>query len=185
MSSLLETVRREFERHKKVSDGALSQLADAAFFAVPAAPAGDATAPVVNSPALIVKHLAGNLKSRWSDFLTSDGDKPGRDRDREFRLEPADSREQLMAAWELGWSTLFATLDSLTAEDLSKTVTIRGEIHRVEEALIRGLTHAAYHAGQIAYLSRLLNPEGAWQTIPPGQSKTFRRPYLGKDATRP
>lgn len=130
---------------------------------------------------MIVKHLAGNLKSRWADFLTSDGDKPDRDRDREFIIEPEDSRAHLKAAWETGWATLFATLDSLKLEDLSKTVTIRGEAHRVEEALIRGLTHAAYHTGQIAYLSRVLNPAGAWQTIPPGQSKTHRSSYLGKE----
>lgn len=184
MTTLLETVRREFARHKKVCDGAMAQLDDRAFFAVPALAGSSATA-VVNSPALIVKHLAGNLTSRWSDFLRSDGDKPNRDRDREFLIEPQDTRDHLISAWETGWSTLFATLDSLKAADLSKTVTIRGEAHLVEEALIRGLTHAAYHAGQIAYLSRFLNPEGAWQTIPPGQSKTYRNPYLGKEARDP
>jgi hypothetical protein len=175
VTTLLETVRREFARHKKVCDGAMAQLDDRAFFAVPA-PAGASAAAVVNSPALMVKHLAGNLTSRWSDFLSSDGDKPNRDRDREFLIEPQDTRDHLISAWETGWSTLFATLESLKEADLSKTVTIRGEAHLVEEALIRG---------QIAYLSRFLNPEGAWQTIPPGQSKTYRKPYLGKEARDP
>jgi uncharacterized protein YndB with AHSA1/START domain len=172
MSDLLADLAREFRRHKDLADCALAQLDDDAFFRRPA--------EHVNPPALIVKHLAGNLVSRWTDFLTSDGDKPTRDRDGEFTLTDQDSRAALMAAWERGWQTLFATLAGLGDADFSRVVTIRGEPHTVFQALVRNLDHAAYHTGQILYLARLLRPDGAWLTIPPGQSRAHTRgSYLG------
>jgi uncharacterized damage-inducible protein DinB len=129
-----------------------------------------------NSVAVIVKHLAGNLKSRWTDFLTTDGEKPSRDRDREFVITEADSRDSLMASWEAGWSALFHTLGGLTEADLLKTVTIRGEPHSAMQAIHRSLTHTAYHTGQILYLCRLMhNGEWQWITVPPGQSVTARK----------
>jgi hypothetical protein len=132
----------------------------------------------VNPVALIVKHLAGNLASRWTDFLTSDGEKANRNRDGEFLLSEHDTRANLLADWERGWQVLFDTLDSLTESDLDRTVTIRGENHRVSQALLRGLSHAAYHTGQILYLVRLWRPDSPWLTIPPGQSQKRGGSYL-------
>jgi uncharacterized damage-inducible protein DinB len=170
MPRLIADLTHEFHRHKELADRAMADLPDEAFFHRPA--------DQVNPVGLIVKHLAGNLSSRWSDFLTTDGDKPTRDRDSEFYLTPADTRQSLMARWEAGWATLFATLGQLTDADLGKSITIRGEPHKVQQALLRGATHAAYHIGQILYLARLLNPGGSWLTIPPGQSQKVGGAYL-------
>ncbi len=128
--------------------------------------------PYSNSIAIIIKHLGGNLASRWTDFLTSDGEKPTRNRDGEFIIGPEDTRAHLLAAWETGWSSLFQTLQSLKEADLLKEVRIRGEKHTVLQAIHRALTHASYHTGQIIYLSRLLKTDGwQWITIPPGGTK--------------
>ncbi|MGH9784659.1 MAG: DUF1572 family protein [Terriglobia bacterium] len=125
-----------------------------------------------NSIAMLLKHLAGNLYSRWSDFLRSDGDKPDRDRDAEFIITPADTKEALLEGCQAGWSCLFAALESLQPEDLEKTVTIRGEPCTVLEAIHRHLTHTAYHVGQIVLLAKH-SAHGRWQTltIPRGKSK--------------
>src|SRR5262245_12441035 len=135
-----------------------------------------------NSLAAVIKHVAGNLASRWTDFLTTDGDKPWRDRDAEFTLTEADTRAHLLQGWEAGWSALFQTLAGLGEEDMWKRVTIRGEDHSVFQAIHRSLTHTAYHTGQIVYLSRLMQKDDwQWITIPPGQSRQFRaqgRKYL-------
>jgi uncharacterized damage-inducible protein DinB len=172
MSDLLAELARSFRGHKGYADRALAALDDRDFFRRPA--------EHVNPPALIVKHLAGNLASRWTDFLTSDGDKPTRDRDAEFTLTDQDTRANLLAAWEQGWQALFDTLAGLSDADFDKVVTIRGEPHTVFQALVRGLTHAAYHTGQILYLARLLRPDSPWLTIPPGQSRAHSRGnYLG------
>jgi uncharacterized damage-inducible protein DinB len=110
-------------------------------------------------------------------LLTSDGEKPDRDRDGEFVLAPADTRASLLAAWETGWGTLFDALAQLGPADLEKTIRIRGEPHTVAQALLRGLSHAAYHTGQILYLARLLHPEAPWLTIAPGRSRQHRPGY--------
>ncbi len=169
MSDLIDNAKREFQRHKKLADQAIAQLGDDDFFR---RPSGD-----VNSVALIVKHLSGNLYSRWTDFLTADGDKPERDRDSEFRIEPQDSRENLLSAWMAGWQAVFETLDTLAGSDLNQLVNIRGEAHTVSQAVLRGLTHAAYHTGQIMFITRLLRPDAAWATIAPGQTRNAV-PYL-------
>jgi uncharacterized damage-inducible protein DinB len=156
-------LRHEFRRHKELADRAMSQLDERDFVRRPA--------ESVNSVALIAKHLAGNLLSRWTDFLTSDGEKASRDRDGEFRLAEQDTRASLLAAWERGWGALFDTLDRLGEADLDRSVTIRGEAHSVRQALLRGATHAAYHTGQILYLARLWRPDGPWLTIAPGESR--------------
>jgi uncharacterized damage-inducible protein DinB len=135
----------------------------------------------VNSVALVGKHLTGNLKSRWTDLLTTDGEKPWRNRDNEFAITDADTREQLMAAWEEGWQVVLDTVGSLQPSDLDKSITIRGEQHTVTQALIRGMTHAAYHVGQITYLARLLEPEGEWLTIAPGNSTAQRGEYRKRE----
>ena len=169
MNQLLSDLQHEFRRYKNLADGALSQIDDEAFFRRP----GEAVNPV----ALIVKHLAGNLQSRWADFLTTDGEKPTRNRDNEFVVEPYDSRAHLMEKWEAAWGTVFQTVSNLKDDDLNKAVAIRGEPHTVAQALLRGLNHVAYHTGQIAYLSRLWNPGGKWLTIAPGQSASHQAAY--------
>jgi uncharacterized damage-inducible protein DinB len=169
MNDFLEDVRHEFRRHKDLADRAMTELDDDPFFHRPGS--------LVNPIALIVKHLAGNMASRWYDFLTADGEKPTRDRDGEFLLTEADTRAHLMADWERGWSTLFDTLAGLTDADLGRTVTIRGEPHSARQALMRGMTHVAYHIGQIVYLARLIRPESDWLTVPPGQSRDIPGAY--------
>jgi hypothetical protein len=170
MADLLADLRLDFRRLKDLADRAMVHLDDQDFFRRPAAH--------VNPVALIIKHLAGNLASRWTDFLATDGEKACRDRDGEFVLTEQDSRANLLAAWERGWTALFDTLESLGEADLDKSVTIRGESHRVTQALLRGLSHAAYHTGQILYLVRLWRPESPWLTVAPGQSQKGGGAYL-------
>jgi hypothetical protein len=163
----LEDIVFSFRRQKEWAEQGLGQLeSDEEFFHKP----GERSTSV----AIIVKHLAGNLKSRWTDFLTTDGEKPWRDRDAEFVIGPDDTRGRLLAAWEEGWATLFRTLAELREEDLLRRVTIRGEEHTVLQAVHRSLTHTAYHAGQILYVARLVKQGGwRWITIAPGQSKQY------------
>jgi hypothetical protein len=163
----LEEIAFGFRRQKEWAEKAFTQvLADSDFFRKP----GEFS----NSIAAVIKHVAGNLSSRWRDFLTSDGEKPDRNRDTEFVIGEQDSRANLIAAWERGWSTLFDTLSNLTDDDFPRTVRIRGEDHTVHQALLRSLAHVAYHTGQIVYLSRLTQKEGwEWITIAPGQSGHF------------
>ena len=162
----LEDVRQQFHGQKSLAEKALAQVADEQFFA---ALDGES-----NSLALIVKHIAGNLKSRWTDFYTSDGEKPDRRRDSEFEAEPGDTRASLMERWEQGWGTLFGVIDPMAVSDLERTVTIREEPHSVLKAVNRQLAHYAYHVGQIVFLAKH-NAAGRWQslTIPRGQSETF------------
>jgi hypothetical protein len=169
MDDFLADLRYEFRRHKGLADRAMGQLDDHDFFRRPG--------ELVNPVALIVKHLAGNMASRWTDFLTTDGEKPTRDRDGEFLLTDGDTRENLMAAWERGWGVLFDTLAGLTEADLPTSVTIRGEAQSARQALLRGMSHVAYHTGQILYLVRLLKPDSAWQTVPPGRSREVPGAY--------
>ena len=128
-----------------------------------------------NSVAVIMKHMAGNMLSRWTDFLTTDGEKQWRDRDSEF-VDDFHSRDDLMAFWHLGWDCLFSTLTALTVDDLTKSVRIRGEPHNVIEAIHRGLDHGAYHVGQIVLVARVLAKDN-WTTltIPRGGSEEYNR----------
>ena len=157
-----------FRSLKDQADRALAQVDDGAFFAT--LDAGS------NSLAVLVAHVAGNAQSRWTDFLTTDGEKPDRDRDGEFELDPGLSREQLMRRWEAGWRAVFTAVDPLVPADLDRTVTIRGEPHSVMQALLRQLRHYAYHVGQMVLLAKHFR--GAeWQTlsIPRGKSRQFDR----------
>ena len=164
---LRETVR-QFRGLKKTADKALAQTSDADFF--------EALDPESNSIALIVKHLAGNMKSRWTDFLTADGEKPDRHRDSEFQLEPADTRESLQHFWEEGWRLLFAALEPLSPEDFAKTVTIRGEPHSLLRAISRQVAHYAYHVGQLVFLAKhLAGSRWVSLSIPRGQSEQFNK----------
>lgn len=145
-------VLAQYRSQKELADAALGRCTDARFFAR-LREAGDEH---TNSIAILVKHLAGNFRSRWTDFLATDGEKPERFREREFIHESGDERAAIMARWEEGWRILFATLESLTEEDFGRTVTIRGEPHTVLQAIQRNLLHAAHHIGQIDLLATAL-----------------------------
>ena len=163
----LEEITFGFRKQKEWAEKGFTQVqTDTDFFRKP----GEFS----NSIAAIIKHVAGNLFSRWRDFLSSDGEKPDRNRDAEFVIGEQDTRPNLIAAWERGWSTLFDTLANLSDADFQKTIRIRGEPHTVYQALLRSLAHVAYHTGQIVYLSRLMQKDGwEWITIAPGQSTQF------------
>jgi len=158
----------QFRKLKSQVEKSLNQVSDADFFRQ--------LGPESNSLAVIVKHMAGNMRSRWRDFLTTDGEKPDRHRDTEFELAADDTREAIMTRWEQGWKFLFESVEPLKPEDLEKTITIRSEPHTVLEAINRQLTHYSYHLGQIAYLARHYAGE-KWETlsIPKGKSDKFHR----------
>jgi hypothetical protein len=131
--------------YKKLGDRAMAQVSDEGLFATPDKES--------NSIAIIVKHLSGNMRSRWTDFLTTDGEKPDRDRDSEFEAPPA-TRDELLASWEAGWKLAFAALAPLTDADLARTAYIRGEAHSVLQTIHRQVAHYAYHVGQIVFLAK-------------------------------
>ncbi len=135
-----------------------------------------------NCVAVIMKHMAGNMRSRWTDFLTTDGEKRDRHRDSEF-IDHHPSRESVLSDWESGWACLFATLESLTVEDLDRTVHIRTEPHSVPQALLRQVSHYGYHVGQIVQVARVLVGDGAWETlsVPRGGSRAFNRRMFGEE----
>ena len=162
----LSDIRAQFHTLKTQADRAIVQCEDAELFRL--IDSGS------NSIAIIMKHMAGNMRSRWTDFLTSDGEKPDRHRDMEFVITDSEGKDILLSAWEHGWQCLFDSIDSLTGNDLSRTIIIRSENHSVVEALHRQLTHYAGHVGQIVLLAKHL--KGArWQSlsIPRGQSEQF------------
>jgi uncharacterized damage-inducible protein DinB len=168
---------RSLRGHKRLADDAMAQLSDEQFFAEPS--------PESNSVAIIVKHLAGNMRSRFTDFLTSDGEKPDRNRDREFVMHADAKREEVLASWEQNWELVFQTLNSLHPEDLERTVTIRGEPHSVLQAINRQVAHYAYHVGQIVFLAK--HWKGAeWKTlsVPRGQSEQVNARMMQKQKTK-
>jgi Protein of unknown function (DUF1572) len=152
----LDDVRLQFRKLKKLAEDAVAQVEDDELMV--------SLDVESNSLAVIMKHMAGNLRSRFTDFLTSDGEKPNRNRDGEFEIAGGPSREAILADWESGWSVLFATLDSLDPEDLLLEVTVRGEALSVLHALDRQLTHHAYHVGQIVFLAKHLRST-TWKTL--------------------
>jgi hypothetical protein len=145
----------QYQEQKEIADAALGRVDDAAFFAR----LNEGEDQHTNSMAILVKHISGNFISRWTDFLTSDGEKADRQRPREFLHEESDDRTQIMGRWEEGWRILFATLDALTDEDFGRTVFIRDEAHSVVKAILRNLLHATHHIGQMDMLATVLNPE--------------------------
>lgn len=162
---MVSTFVREFHKTRQLADRAIAQLSDAQLHT-----RLDAES---NSVAMVMQHMAGNMRSRWTDFLTTDGEKPWRNRDAEFE-PPTLTREALLASWDDGWSVLFTTLSTLTDDDLSRTVTIRGEGQTVLAALARQLGHYAGHAFQIVFLAKHLQGP-AWTTlsIARGQSAAY------------
>jgi hypothetical protein len=171
-SPILDAVRDEFQKIKKLGDKAIAQLSDA-----------DLHVKIddeANSVAIIVRHMAGNMRSRWTDFLTSDGEKPDRHRDREFE-DRALSRDELLTEWEEGWRCLFTAIDPLTDADLQRTVVIRGEPHSVYKAISRQVAHYAGHVYQILFLGKHLKGD-SWITlsVPRGQSEEFNRRMIAR-----
>jgi uncharacterized damage-inducible protein DinB len=163
----LEEVRRQMRGQKRLGDGAMEQLSDEQLFAVMDAES--------NNVATLVKHMAGNMRSRFRDFLSSDGEKPDRIRDQEFEIDAAVTRADVMRWWEEGWAQVFNTLDSLQGEDVMRTVTIRGEPHTVLQAVNRQIAHYAYHTGQIVMLAKhLRNSEWKTLSIPRGKSESYK-----------
>ena len=164
--SVLNSIGSEYRRYKGLGEGAIAQLDDADF----SKPAGGG-----NSIAILVWHISGNLKSRFTDFLTSDGEKPWRARDEEF-IDRSVTRAQLLETWEEGWRVLFAALATLQPDDLERTVTIRTQPMAVHDALHRSLAHVSYHVGQIVYIAKALRGD-TWKymSIPPGKSEEFNR----------
>ena len=165
-----------FRHYKGLAERAMAQLKDEQLAAVLDAES--------NSIAVIVKHMTGNMRSRFTDFLTSDGEKPDRRRDLEF-TDPLEAREALMASWEAGWTCVFGALEPLRDDDLARTVTIRGEAHSVMQAINRQLAHYSYHCGQIVFLAKHLSA-GGWKplTVGRGQSEEFNRRVREGEASR-
>ena len=171
-AEFLSAAINAFEANKRLADRAVEQVPDDKLHV--------ALHEDTNSIAVIMKHIAGNLISRWTDFLTTDGEKPGRHRDSEF-VDSFSSRAELLEFWERGWAGLLTTLKSLKSEDFGKTVLIRGEPHSVPLALERSLGHTCYHIGQIVQVARIHAGE-QWKTltIPRGGSEQFNKEHWGQ-----
>jgi len=166
-TSYIQDALAVFRYYKQLAERAMEQITDEQIFA--------ALDPEANSIAIVVKHLAGNMRSRWTDFLTADGEKPNRNRDSEF-VDPPATRNQLLAEWENGWACVFNAIDPLTDADLGRTITIRGESHSVMQAINRQLAHYAHHVGQIVMLAKHFASDH-WQSlsVPRNQSAEFNR----------
>lgn len=175
-TSYLQDSLSLFRYYKGLADRAMAQLSDGKLY--------ETASDNENSIALIVKHMAGNMRSRWTDFLTSDGEKADRNRDTEFEDPPA-TRAELMGLWEDGWKLVFAALEPLTDTDLARVVTIRGEKHSVMQAINRQVAHYAHHIGQIVVLAKHLQGD-SWQTlsIPRRKSADFNRKVASGEASQ-
>jgi hypothetical protein len=175
-TSYLEDSLAIFRYYKKLAERAIDQVADEHLFTV--------LDPEANSIAIVVKHMTGNMRSRWTDFLTADGEKPDRDRDSEF-IDPPATRAALMADWENGWARVFDALEPLSDEDLGRTITIRGEPHSVMQAINRQLAHYPHHIGQIVLLAKHF-ASGQWQSlsVPRNKSADFNRKVAAGEASQ-
>jgi len=174
-SPLMETSIEELHKVKKLADKSIEQLDDAQLWVK--------LDPEANSVAILMRHMAGNMRSRWTDFLTSDGEKPDRQRDREFEAVSV-SRAELMAEWEDGWQRVFSALSPITDAQLQDTVYIRQEPHTIHKAIVRQIVHYAGHAYQILLLAKHLKGD-EWRTlsVPRGQSEEFNRRMLARQRT--
>ena len=175
-TSYIEDSLSLFRYQKKLGESAIDQVSDEQLFAT--------LDPEMNSIAIIVKHIAGNMRSRWTDFLTSDGEKPDRNRDTEFEQPPA-TRAELLKVWDDGWNRVFAALQPLSDSDLGRTVPIRGEPHSVMQAINRQIAHYSYHVGQIVFLAKHLNASG-WRSlsVPRNKSAEFNRKVQAGEASQ-
>jgi uncharacterized protein DUF1572 len=165
-SHYLSDIAVQFQRLKTLADKALAQVTDAELFTM--------LDPESNSIAIIMKHLAGNMRSRWTEFLTSDGEKPDRNRDGEFEMASGETRAAVLKNWENGWQYLFNAIEPLGENDLARSVLIRGQGHSVIQAINRQLTHYACHVGQIVFIAKHFRSKD-WQSlsIPRGKSAEF------------
>lgn len=168
----LEDALHTFRDYKKIAERAFLQTSDEDFFRT--------IDPESNSIAVIIKHMAGNMLSRWTDFLTSDGEKPDRDRDMEFEMLPHTTKADMLAFWDKGWQCVFAAIEPLTADDLMTIVKIRGQDHTVLQAINRQISHYSNHVGQIVYLAKHFKSSD-WQTlsVPRNRSAEFNA-YLAE-----
>jgi hypothetical protein len=175
-TSYVEDSTAIFRYYKKLAERAIEQVSDDQLLAV--------LDEEMNSIAVIVKHMSGNMRSRWTDFLTSDGEKPDRDRDAEFSDPPA-TRAALLELWEDGWQRVLGTMESLSDADLGRSITIRGEAHSVMQAINRQVAHYAYHCGQILFLAKHLCHD-RWKnlSVPRGSSSEFNRRVRAGDASQ-
>ncbi|MBV8113517.1 MAG: DUF1572 domain-containing protein [Silvibacterium sp.] len=175
-TSYVEDSQAIFRQYKKLAERAMAQVTDEQLTA--------RLDPEMNCIAQIVKHMTGNMRSRWTDFLTADGEKPTRNRDTEFE-EPPVTRAELMALWEDGWGCLFSALEGLTDADLGRTITIRGEAHSVMQAINRQVAHYASHCGQIIFLAKHLQSAN-WKclSVPRKKSEEFNRRVLAGEASQ-
>ena len=160
----LDEARRQMRGHKRLAEGAMAQLKDEELFVTLDAES--------NSIAVIMKHMAGNMRSRFTDFLTTDGEKPDRHRDQEFEFNATTTRADLTIWWEAGWARVFSAIEGLTPDDVMRTVTIRGEPHTVLQAINRQIAHYAYHTGQIVFLAKHIRSSN-WKSlsVPRGKSE--------------
>lgn len=172
----INTIRDTTVSYRRMIDATIEQLTDDELFARPS--------PEVNSVAIILRHLGGNLFSRWTAFLTTDGEKPERNRESEFQ-DWAGDRASLMLHFESGWHALEGAIDSLTEENIDNCISIRGESHSIPQALIRSITHITYHVGQIAIVARQVHRgDWNWLTVAPGASSQFNEKTWGTKASR-
>jgi hypothetical protein len=175
-TSYLEDSLAILRYYKRLGDRAMEQVSDEQLFAT--------LDEEANSIAIVVKHMAGNMRSRWTEFLTTDGEKPNRNRDSEF-VDPPATRQALLEEWENGWAILFGVLESISDADLGRTVTIRGEAHSVMQAINRQVAHYAHHVGQIVLLAKHF-AHGHWQSlsIPRNRSAEFNSKVAAKEASQ-
>lgn len=175
----LDEALRSLRGHKRLAEGAMAQVSDEEFFRQ--------LDPEANSIAILVKHMAGNMRSRFTDFLTTDGEKPDRHRDQEFLLDAGTPRAEVMRWWEEGWARVFSAIEPLRPEDLTRTVTIRGDAHSVLMAIHRQVAHYAYHVGQIVLVAKhLRGAEWRSLSVPRGKSEEFNaRMAQGERPPRP
>jgi hypothetical protein len=175
-TSYLEDSISLFHHYKRLAEGAMAQVTDEQLFAT--------LDDEMNSIAIIAKHMTGNMRSRFTDFLTSDGEKPDRHRDTEFEAPP-QSREAVMKLWEENWNIVFQSLDQLTEADMTRSIPIRGEAHSVMQAINRQVAHYAYHVGQIIFLAKHLSSK-QWKalTVPRGKSEEFNKKVLNKELSQ-
>lgn len=176
-AAYLSDVLRNFRSYKKLAEEALAQTSDADLFRL--------IDPDANSIAVLIKHMAGNMRSRWTDFLTTDGEKPDRHRDQEFEVARGTTRAEVMEWWERGWQYVFDAISPLRPEDLGRKVLIAGREHTVLQAITRQLLHYAGHVNQVVLLAKhFRGSDWASLSIPKGQSETFARKFEEKHAAR-
>ncbi|HVY91750.1 MAG TPA: DUF1572 domain-containing protein [Bryobacteraceae bacterium] len=175
-TSYIEEALAVFRQYKKMAEGAMAQVSDDQLFTT--------LDGEMNSIALIVKHMTGNMRSRWTNFLTTDGEKADRNRDSEF-IEPPETREAVMERWEKGWQLVFDAIEPLTDADLTRTVTIRSEPHSVMQAINRQVAHYSSHIGQIVFLAKhLAGPNWKSLSVPRNRSAEFNQRVAAGDASQ-